>query len=97
MTDAPENDFVSSTNGLSLPFTTASSKAVTALGSSMTTAAGAEGGGGGGGGDASVDVDTNGNGSDAGGPAVPSFRASTDWRLAISSIREVAASRLMRI
>ena len=65
----------------------------------MTTAAAGAGGGGGGGGgrgDAGVDADTEADSSNTGDPVVPSFRASTVWRLAISSIREVAASRLMR-
>jgi hypothetical protein len=59
-------------------------------------AAGGAGGGGGGGGGTGVDVDATTYGSDSGDPTGPSFRASAAWRLARSSIREVAASRLMR-
>lgn len=53
ITEAPANDFVSSTNGFNFPLMTVSSNAVTLLGTAGAAGiTGADGGGGGGGGGA---------------------------------------------
>lgn len=76
ITEAPANDFVSSTNGFNFPLMTISSNAVTLLGTAGAagvTGAGAGGAGGGGGGGAGADAP----GAAPDAPSVDSARPST--------------------